>query len=243
MIGKSQIKHVSSLHHKKFRREYGQFIAEGAKVIRELLSSEFVLHELYSTGGKDSLFDGYDVTLVSDGDLRKMSALTTPAGCLAVFEIPREIEPDFKGLTVALDDIRDPGNLGTIIRICDWFGVEQIVCSPESVDVYNPKVVQATMGSLARVRVTYAGLASVVKRSPAVYGAFMDGTNIYETKFQPDSIVVFGNESNGITDEVSKLVSERISIPRFGVHQKTESLNVATAAAIILSEFRRREKS
>lgn len=242
MIGKSQIKRVASLHQKKFRKEFGQFIAEGPKVIGELIGSRFSLLELYSTDASLIAAD-FPQTPVTSDEIKKMSALTTPSGCLAVFEIPDEVDVVSSGITVVLDDVRDPGNLGTIIRLCDWFGVSQIVCSMESVDVFNPKVVQATMGSMARVDVIYRNLTEFLSSdSRPVFGTFMDGKNIYETSFPSDAIVIFGNESNGISEEVESLVTERIAIPRFGNLQKTESLNVATATAITLSAFRRSSK-
>src|SRR5690606_9323670 len=144
------------------------------------------------------------------------------------------------GLTVVLDNVRDPGNMGTIIRLCDWFGIKQLVCSESSVDIYNPKVVQATMGSIARVNVIYADLGAFLKDSAVpVYGTFMEGENIYTQKLPESGIIVMGNEANGIAPDIEALVSHKIAIPRFGDLQETESLNVATAAAIILSEFRR----
>ncbi|MCD8518956.1 MAG: RNA methyltransferase, partial [Flavobacterium sp.] len=160
--------------------------------------------------------------------------------CLAVFKIPKAKEMVEKGLIVALDDVRDPGNLGTIIRLCDWFGIETLFCSEESVDIYNPKVVQATMGSISRVNVVYGNLEAFLSQTKLpVFGTFMDGKNIYQEKLPKEGIIIMGNEANGISSSVEKLVSERIAIPRFGNLQVTESLNVATATAIILSEFKR----
>jgi TrmH family RNA methyltransferase len=143
-------------------------------------------------------------------------------------------------LIVALDAIRDPGNLGTIIRLCDWFGIQQLICSNETVDVYNPKVVQATMGSISRVNVSYINLEDFISTtSLPVFGTFMNGENIYSTTLPQEGIIVMGNEANGISKEVENSIQNRLTIPRFGTLQKTESLNVATATAIILSEFRR----
>jgi RNA methyltransferase, TrmH family len=143
-------------------------------------------------------------------------------------------------LIVALDDIRDPGNLGTILRLCDWFGIHELLCSEQTVDVYNPKVVQATMGSISRVNVTYANLETVLANTKLpVFGTFMDGENIYKANLEKQGIIVMGNEANGISPEIEKIVTSRISIPRFGKLQQTESLNVASATAIILSEFSR----
>ncbi len=241
MIGKSQIKRVASLHQKKYRREFGQFIAEGPKVIAELLSSHFALSELYVVRDSGIEFPDYNLLEISDADLKKMSALSTPAGCLAVFDIPQTPLIVYSGLIVALDDIRDPGNLGTIIRLCDWFGVSQLICSEETVDVFNPKVVQSTMGSLARVDVIYTDLQKYISNSTLpVYGTFMDGLNIYDGHLPREAVIVMGNESNGVSTKISEMIQNQISIPRFGNLQKTESLNVATAAAVVLSEFRRK---
>ena len=159
---------------------------------------------------------------------------------MGVFKIPEQKLFRDKGLTVALDGINDPGNLGTIIRLCDWFGIEQLICSNGTVDCYNPKVVQASMGSLARVSVLYTDLKQFLGVSDLpVYAAFMNGESIYSTKLDKQAILVMGNEANGISKEISELVTQKISIPRFGDLQQTESLNVATATAILLNEFRR----
>jgi TrmH family RNA methyltransferase len=159
---------------------------------------------------------------------------------LALFQIPNSEMPSSSGLIVALDAVRDPGNLGTIIRLCDWFGVEQLWCNEQTVDLYNPKVVQATMGSLARVKLHYLDLEKEIQKSNLpVFGTFMDGENIYQTKLPTEGILILGNEANGISSAIEKLVTSRLAIPRFGNLQKTESLNVATATAIFLSEFKR----
>jgi len=169
-----------------------------------------------------------------------MSALNTPSSCLAVFHIPAPKPIDSRGLIVALDDIRDPGNLGTIIRLCDWFGVTQLLCSKETVDLYNPKVIQATMGSVSRVQVNYVDLATFISETTLpVFGTFMDGKNIYKESLPSEGILIFGNEANGISPALEQKIKNRIAIPRFGNLQQTESLNVATATAIFLSEFRR----
>ncbi|MBS7785858.1 RNA methyltransferase [Flavobacterium sp. CYK-55] len=238
MVSKNQLKLITSLQQKKYRNAHQLFTAEGVKVIRELLNAQFKLHHLYTT---ESIFESVSdemKTLVSASELAKMSALSAANNCLAVFEIP-ELKPiTHHGLSVVLDDVRDPGNLGTILRMCDWFGVEQLICSRETVDLYNPKVVQATMGSLARVQVHYVDLPDFFKQSPlAVFGTFMDGDNIYQQDLPKEGIIVLGNEANGISTSVEKWVHHRISIPRFGRFQQTESLNVASAAAIVLSEF------
>jgi TrmH family RNA methyltransferase len=179
-------------------------------------------------------------TIITENDLRKISALATPNSCLALFKMPLEKAIVQTGLIVALDSIRDPGNLGTILRLCDWFGIQQVLCSTETVDLFNPKVVQATMGSIARVNVNYINLdAFLTQTTMPIFGTFMDGTNIYKSVLPEQGIIIMGNEANGISASLEKLVQNRLTIPRFGDLQKTESLNVATATAIVLSEFRR----
>jgi TrmH family RNA methyltransferase len=240
MVSKNQIKLITSLQQKKYRNQEQLFIAEGIKVVQELLNSNFELQDLFTTKKHFLTVSKNKVHAISEVELKKISALTTPNTCLAVFKIPKAKEIIEKGLIVALDDVRDPGNLGTIIRLCDWFGIETLFCSEESVDVYNPKVVQATMGSISRVNVVYGNLEVFLSQTKLpVFGTFMDGKNIYQEKLPKKGIIIMGNEANGISSAVEKLVSERIAIPRFGNLQVTESLNVATATAIMLSEFKR----
>ena len=240
MVSKNQIKLITSLQQKKFRQLHKLFIAEGVKVIQELLDSNFVLEHLYVT---ESIFESLSndsKTLITDAELKKISCLSTPNNCLALFAIPETEKPISSGLIVALDAVRDPGNLGTIIRLCDWFGVDQLWCNEQTVDLYNPKVVQATMGSLARVKVHYLDLEKEIQKANLpVFGTFMDGENIYQTMLPSEGILILGNEANGISTAIEKLVTSRLAIPRFGNLQKTESLNVATATAIFLSEFKR----
>jgi len=240
MVSKNQIKLITSLQQKKYRKQEQLFIAEGIKVVQELLFSNFELLYLFTTK-QDFLEVTKDkVHAITDSELKKISALANPNTCLAVFKMPNPKEWNERGLILALDDVRDPGNLGTIIRLCDWFGIETLFCSEESVDIYNPKVVQATMGSISRVNIVYGDLELFLKESSLpVFGTFMDGNNIYQEKLPKEGIIVMGNEANGISPSVEKLVSQRIAIPRFGNLQLTESLNVATATAIILSEFKR----
>jgi len=240
MLSKNQIKLITSLQQKKYRKQEQLFFAEGVKVVQELLHSNFELQELFTTK-QDFLSVSKDkLHAISEAELKKISALATPNSCLAVFKIPKVKEMKESGLILALDDVRDPGNLGTIIRLCDWFGIETLFCSEETVDIYNPKVVQATMGSISRVNVVYGDLENfLVKTKLTVFGTFMDGKNIYQESLLNDGIIVMGNEANGISEAVEKLVTDRIAIPRFGDLQITESLNVATATAIILSEFKR----
>ena len=241
MVSKNQIKLINSLHQKKFRQSNQLFIAEGVKVIQELLDAEYELEHIYATTSLFTEVSNDKFSIISDDELKKISALTVPNNCLAVFKIPSSNIFKEQGLIVALDSVRDPGNLGTILRICDWFGVTQVICSPDTVDIYNPKVIQATMGSIARVNCVYTDLLPILENTKLpIYGTFMDGENIYKMDLPQEGIIVMGNEANGISEMIENKVKSRIAIPRFGELQKTESLNVATATAIILSEFRRK---
>ena len=240
MISKNQIKLITGLHQKKQRFANQLFFAEGIKVIQELLLSNFELEYLFTTQNDFETVEFSKRISITEQELKKISALSTPNTCLAVFKIPAENTIIDSDLILALDDIRDPGNLGTILRLCDWFGIQQIICSKETVDIYNPKVVQATMGSIARVNVNYVDLKSFITNTKLpVFGTFMNGENIYQSNLPQNGIIIMGNEANGISAEIEKIVTSRITIPRFGELQKTESLNVATATAIILSEFKR----
>ena len=240
MVSKNQIKLITSLQHKKYRIENQLFIAEGVKVIQELLESNFVLEHLFET---EAIFEQVPISqkkVIKEQDMKRITALSSASSCLAIFKIPPETKIDTKGLIIALDDIRDPGNLGTIIRLCDWFGITQLLCSHETVDVYNPKVIQATMGSITRVKINYVDLKDyVLQSSLPVFGTFMDGKNVYSQELPKEAILILGNEANGISSALEKNIKNRIAIPRFGDIQKTESLNVAAATAIFLSEFRR----
>jgi TrmH family RNA methyltransferase len=215
-------------------------VAEGFKTVAELLKSNWPLHHLYITDSKYADLSS-NHTLIPETDLKKISNLSTPNDILGVFEIPEQSEIDFDNLVIALDDVRDPGNLGTIIRLCDWFGVKELICSKNTVDCYNPKVVQSTMGSLARVNMSYMDLEDILEgnKDKPIIGTFMNGENLYEASLPKKGIIIMGNEANGISESVSKLVKQRLAIPRFGELKATESLNVATATAIILSEFKR----
>ena len=238
MISKNQIKFIKSLSLKKNRVKAQLFIAEGVKVVRELLESSFELEIIFSTESEFSSLDCF--IQVSDQELKKISSLKTPNKVLALFKIPSQKKVNSSGLIVALDTINDPGNLGTIIRLCDWFGVEQLVCSQDTVDCYNSKVVQATMGSLARVSITYLNLSEYLQTvSIPIFIADMDGVNIHKSKLPASAILVMGNEANGVSDRLKQLISNKISIPRYGNSNQVESLNVATATAILLNEFRR----
>ncbi|WP_339633506.1 RNA methyltransferase [Bizionia echini] len=239
MLSKNKIKLLTSLKQKKYRQQHGLFVAEGIKTIQELLNSNLVLQQLYTriTFNLDTSLE----TLITETDLKKISFLKTPNQALAVFKIPDAKPLPKTGLILVLDAVRDPGNLGTIIRLCDWFGIYNLVCSEQTVDCFNPKVIQATMGSITRVQINYTDLNDYLSStSLPVYGAFMDGNTVYQETLMQEGVLVMGNEANGISQAIEKLVTKRISIPRFGSIQETESLNVATATAILLSEFKRR---
>ncbi|HUH28561.1 RNA methyltransferase [Gelidibacter sp.] len=240
MLTRNEIKLIASLGQKKQRLKHRLFTVEGKKTVAEFLKSHFKLHHLYA------ISDDYNCphekfSLVTEAELKKISALTTPQQVVAVFEIPLAGNVVDDKLILALDAVRDPGNLGTIIRLCDWFGIAHLVCSETTVDCYNPKVVQATMGSLTRVNVSYLDLEAFLKTTTVQkFGAFMDGENIYDSMLPKEGVLIMGNEANGISTEIEALIENRLGIPHFSTHQETESLNVATATAILLSEFKRR---
>ncbi|GAA4270748.1 RNA methyltransferase [Aquimarina gracilis] len=242
MVSKNQKKLIKSLYQKKYRKQHRLFVAEGKKVIKELLEANLNLHSLYTTDDVFFEIDKKSLSHISLDELKQISFLTTPQTALAVFHIPEEKRMNSTGLIMALDNVRDPGNLGTIIRLCDWFGVKDLVCSKETVDCFNPKVIQATMGSITRVNINYLDLKEFLesrKEGNTIFGTFMNGDNIYDTSLPENGIIVMGNEANGISKPIEEIIDQKITIPQFGDAQKTESLNVATASAIVLSEFKR----
>ncbi|MBT6378059.1 MAG: RNA methyltransferase [Flavobacterium sp.] len=237
-LSKNHLKLITSLSQKKYRHKYKLFVVEGMKVVQEFLNSSYELEILFSTESSFSYLDNF--IEVSEQELKKISSLKTPNKVVALFKIPVEKKSNSSGLIVALDAINDPGNLGTIIRLCDWFGVDKLLCSKETVDCYNTKVVQSSMGSLTRVAISYIDLKEyLLSVSIPIFIADMDGDNVYEMKPPTSAVLVMGNEANGISNYIKEIVSTKITIPRYGDSQLTESLNVATATAILLSEFRR----
>ncbi|MGM5632043.1 RNA methyltransferase [Apibacter raozihei] len=238
MLSTNKIKLIQSLSKKKYRQKYNLFVVEGIKNIKEFVFSDFILKNIYSTE-PISFLNESQYELISQDELKKISFLTTPHNALALFEIPIFNLNKIVGMQLALDEVQDPGNMGTIIRLADWFGIEQIVCSPGTVDIFNPKVVQASMGSLARVNIVYMDLVNFITSNEdlRIYATDMNGDNLYETSFASDAVLVMGNEGNGISDQVKQLCTNVITIPRFGNIQKTESLNVAMSAGIIIGEF------
>ena len=238
MISKSQIKLITSLSKKKYRNQHGFFVAEGPKVIAEFIEEGLELQLLFTS--EIGINETAVYHQITQADLKKISNLTNPNTSLAVFKFPKKIAATNKGVRLVLDGIQDPGNLGTIIRLCDWFGITELVCSRDTVDCYNPKVVQATMGSLARVNITYVDIeALLLKTDLPIYGGVLEGVSVYQEKIAEDCYLVVGNEGNGISEKIITLLSHKITIPQYGVSQNTESLNVATATAILLSEAMR----
>jgi len=240
MVSDKQIKIIKSLKLKKNRIKHNLFVAEGDKTILELITAGFNINSLYSInrqieGVKNSVIQ------LSKPELNKMSNLSNPKNSLGVFEIPKPKKINYNKLIIGLDNISDPGNLGTIIRLCDWFGLEDLICSFDTVDCYNPKVVQASMGSISRVNITYLDLQKTLENnSLKTYGTYMQGDSIFEIDEIKNGVILFGNEANGINPNLSKVIDKRLSIPRFGKLKKTESLNVANALSIVLSENSRK---
>lgn len=240
MLSKNQIKLITSLQQKKYRFKNNLFVVEGKKTVDEFLQSDYELEKIYSVDNSFAEKYAEKFQLITEIELKKISAFKNPNKVLALFKITETKPINTEGLIIALDEVNDPGNLGTIIRLCDWFGIKQIVCSENTVDCYNSKVVQSTMGSLTRVAINYVNLTEfLLDINTPIYGAFMDGKNVYKTKLQKEAILVMGNEANGISKQIETIITNKVSIPRFGSLQKTESLNVATATAIFLSEFKR----
>ena len=246
-ISNNEIKRIRSLQQKKFRDESGLFVVEGEKMVAEALASAFSVEEVYK---RDE---------IGEEAMKRISSLSTPSPVLALVRKPSDIAPESlgyfdsmlsePGFYIGLDSIRDPGNLGTIIRIADWFGVDAVFASHDTVDIFNPKTVQATMGAIFRVKFHYVSMPGIsdmiLSHGGKVYGTFLDGENIYKRKLDTGSdcpvIVVTGNESEGISDEVGSLVSDRLFIPPFPADVRgSESLNAAVATAITVAEFRRR---
>ena len=254
MLSKNQVKLVSSLQKKKFRDQHQLFVAEGYKLISDLLESKleskYIIHTKQANIS-DLLKFNKELELVEcdTSDLKKISSLKTPSDLIGVFEIPNsEINNNeiSRSLSILLDDVQDPGNLGTIIRIADWFGIQHVFCSKNTVDLYNPKVIQATMGALSRVKVIYTDLPQLINEFVStdfpVYGTFLEGETIYTSKLSTQGFIIMGNEGKGISPELKPTVSKKLFIPNFPSDQATsESLNVSVACSIVCSEFRRRQ--
>lgn len=251
MISKNRMKWVRSLELKKNRKEEELFVAEGPKTVGDMMAA---FHCQYVAATKEWLYDnehrlvGVDYDELTDDELRKLSFMEHPQQVLALFGIPKygfTPEVPSKELCLALDQVQNPGNLGTIIRIADWFGIEHLICSQGSADAYNPKTVQAAMGSLARVKVHQLDLSQYLESIHTdipIFGTFLDGDNIYETKLDTKGVIVMGNEGNGISDPVARHVTKKLYIPNYNLDaDKADSLNVAVATAVTCAEFRRRK--
>ena len=242
---KADIQLVRALAGKRGRTEHGLFVAEGEKLIGELRTSHLVVRKIFALEG---LFAGPEVEVVGTKEMERLSLLKTASNSLALVEIPHyglDMRALAGRLTLALDDVQNPGNLGTIVRLADWFGIRDILCSEGTADCFNPKVVQATMGAILRVRVHYtdlrATLAAAVRDGIAVYGTFLEGENLYESRLSPAGIVVMGNEGRGVTPSVAQCISRKPFIPPWPADRRgSESLNVAMATGIVCAEFRRR---
>ena len=232
MITKNQIKLIKSLRSKKNRIQSGFFIAEGKKIIDELLESKLEVVNIFSSSEKYNISDYY--IPISSSQLKQISNLKTPNKVLGLFKIPKSSEIDFNSNIIALEEINDPGNLGTIIRLCDWFGIKNIICSSNSVDCYNPKVIQASMGSICRVNISYMDFHKLLEsENYNTVAADLNGQNLRDFTFSENQIIFFGSESNGFSKKLSSQIDHKITIQRF--NDNVESLNLATSVGIILS--------
>lgn len=250
MISKNRAKTIHSLEQKKYRKKEGLFVAEGPKIINELLISmkcNWLAHTPGYSVPAHTLYPITEVEECSSEELRKVSFLTTPQEVIATFEIPDstfDISLISKELCLALDGVQDPGNLGTIIRIADWFGIKHIFCSTQTADAFSPKTIQATMGAISRVQIHYTNLCSLIDQLPSgtpIYGTLLDGDNLYTQSLENKGLLIMGNEGNGLTEEVRDRVNAKLFIPSYPKESETsESLNVGVATAILCAEFRRR---
>lgn len=248
MLSKNQIKQINALSQKKQRDEQFVFVAEGPKLVSDLLKSFHCKELFYVSGCELDTPKNANKQMVTADELKKISSLVTPQQCLAIFEKPiYSIESNVfeTELSLVLDDVQDPGNLGTIIRIADWFGIKNIFCSLHTADVYNPKTIQATMGALAKVKIHYVDIVEFLKQLPQdipIYGTFMDGTDIYTQALENKGLIIMGNEGKGIQAICEQYINNRLYIPDYPRGEAgSESLNVAVATAIVCAEFRRRK--
>ena len=234
MITKNQIKLVKSLRLKKNRIQSGFFIAEGEKIVDELIESDLYMVNIFSVSEKYKNLENY--VSINSAQLKQISNLKSPNNVLGVFKIPTNPEIDFNSNIVALEDVNDPGNLGTIIRLCDWFGIKDIICSKNSVDCYNPKVIQSSMGSIGRVRISYVDFEDLLANTNySSVAADLTGVNLNNYSFSKNQIIFFGSESNGFSEKLSSGLKNKITIERF--NNNVESLNLASSVAIVLSEL------
>lgn len=238
MLSKNEVKYIQSLCHKKQRNETGLFIAEGPKLAEEILASNYIVEKIYALPKWIDKNNNINAVEITEKELNQISQLQTPNEILLIVkQASVAFEPILKNnFTVVLDDIQDPGNLGTIIRLCDWFGVQQIICSNNTVELYNPKVIQSTMGSFVNVKICYKNLIDFFKanKNIAVLGAVLNGTNVYEIAKLKEAILLIGNEGKGISNDLLPFINKKITIPKKG---KAESLNAAMATGILLSHL------
>ena len=238
MLTAHKIKILQSLDKKKFRQKYNLFLVEGNKTIKEIPISRYKIQEIFTTDVGELGNNDLKITEISSTELKKISFLQHPKDSVAVCELLEPVFLDDVPVQLILDGIQDPGNLGTIIRLADWFGIEQIICSEDTVDFYNPKVIQASMGSFLRVNITYQNIENYLQNSTAaIIGTDMDGENFYQFDFPEKFNLILGNEGNGIRPNIEELLTHKITIPRFGKSKSTESLNVSMAAGIILGQI------
>ena len=238
MLTAHKIKVFQSLDKKKFRQKYNLFLVEGNKTIKEIPTSHYLINEIYSLNPSELSLGNINATAISAAELKKISFLQHPKDSVAVCEMREELVQKETGVQLILDGIQDPGNLGTIIRLADWFGISQIICSEDTADFYNPKVIQASMGSFLRVNIVYQNLENyLAENNQPVIGTDMDGASFYDYEFPDNFNLVLGNEGNGIRLEIENLLTDKITIPRFGKSKATESLNVAMSAGIILGQI------
>jgi TrmH family RNA methyltransferase len=237
MLSKNEAKYIQSLYHKKTRETEGVFVVEGVKIVEEVIASDWRIKKIYATDEwKNNIDNTIQLVHVTPDELQRISGLQTANKTLAIVEQKPVNKPSLKGkLTIVLDGIQDPGNLGTIIRIADWFGVKQIIASDDTVELYNPKVIQSSMGSFIRVGVWYGEIIEEIKNAGIpVYGALLNGKSVFEMPKLEEGLLVIGNESKGLSEKTRHLITEPITIPRFG---GAESLNAAVATGIILSHI------
>ena len=267
MLSNNQVKHINALKIKKYRDEYKEFIAEGNTLVADLINSPYEIAGIYAlsqwiTASLD-LIKRFNIAVFEADpvDMERITSLSSPSPVLAIVKIPPDtgtaeeaadtgsseqiVTGIFNELSLMLENISDPGNLGTLLRIADWFGISNVICSENCVELFNPKVVQSSMGSVARVRVYYAGLSRLLEKiggKVPVYGTFLQGDSIYSIPLESRGIIVIGSESHGISDPLSGFVTRRLYIPSYGSSEngKAESLNAAVAAAVVIAEFRRR---
>ena len=238
MLTAHKIKILQSLDKKKFRQKYNLFLVEGNKTIKEIPISRYKIQEIFTTDVGELGNNDLKITEITPSELKKISFLQHPKDSVAVCELLEPVFLDDVPVQLVLDGIQDPGNLGTIIRLADWFGIEQIICSEDTVDFYNPKVIQASMGSFLRVNITYQNIENYLQNSTAaIIGTDMDGENFYQFEFPEKFNLILGNEGNGIRPNIEELLTHKITIPRFGKSKSTESLNVSMAAGIILGQI------